>query len=119
MEGGDTSKLPAVARIPWFKEFLTYDPLKFMRKVRQPVLILQGELDRQVTADQATLLDQAARESGNKNVTLRIFPKLNHLFLPATTGAVSEYQTLTTTVVPKDVLETLAAWSAKTLRAGK
>jgi dipeptidyl aminopeptidase/acylaminoacyl peptidase len=90
-----------------------------MRKVRQPVLILQGELDRQVTADQATLLDQAARESGNKNVTLRIFPKLNHLFLPATTGAVSEYQTLTTTVVPKDVLETLAAWSAKTLRAGK
>jgi len=44
------------------KYFLTYDPLPVIRKVRQPILILQGEIDRQVTADQADMLAKAARE---------------------------------------------------------
>jgi uncharacterized protein len=119
IEGGDTSKLPPVARLPWFKEFLTYDPLPLMRRVRQPVLILQGELDRQVTADQAALLEGAARASGNKDVTVQVFPKLNHLFLPATTGSFSEYSKLTTTTIGTDVLDSLGAWLAMRLSAGK
>lgn len=119
IEGGDTSKLPPAAKLPWFKEFLTYDPQATMRRVRQPVLILQGELDRQVSADQAALLERAARESGNKDVTVHVFPKLNHLFLPATTGSFSEYSRLTSTTVGTDVLDTLGVWLAKRLRAGK
>jgi dipeptidyl aminopeptidase/acylaminoacyl peptidase len=116
MEGGDTSKLPPAASLPWFKEFLSYDPLSFMRRVRQPALILQGELDRQVTADQAALLERAARESGNKDVTVHVFPRLNHLFLPATTGSFSEYSKLTTTTVGTDVMDSLGAWLEKRLR---
>ena len=119
IEGGDTSKLPPAARLPWFKEFLTYDPLPLMRRVRQPLLILQGELDRQVTADQAALLEGAAREGGNKDVTVHVFPKLNHLFLPATTGSFSEYSKLTTTTIGTDVLDGLGAWLAVRLAVGK
>jgi dipeptidyl aminopeptidase/acylaminoacyl peptidase len=108
--GGDLSKYPAQVRLPWIKEFWTYDPLPTIRKVHQPILILQGALDRQITAEQATMLLQAAQGAGNKDVSISVFPNLNHLFLPAKTGAFSEYSTLETTVIGDDVLKTLGDW---------
>lgn len=108
--GGDLSKYPAQVRLPWIKEFWTYDPLPTIRQVHQPILILQGALDRQVTAEQAAMLEQAARAVGNKDVTVHVFPNLNHLFLPAKTGAFDEYPHLETTVIPDDVLKTLGDW---------
>jgi hypothetical protein len=119
IEGGDMSKLPPEAALPWFREYLTFDPLAAVRRVRQPILILQGELDRQITADHAALLERAAREAGNRDVTTRLFPGLNHLFLPAKTGAVGEYTKLPTTAVGADVLTTLGAWLETHLRSGK
>lgn len=112
IEGGDTSQLPPQVRqfLPWFREFLTFDPQAEMRRVRQPVLIFQGELDRQVTANNAALLERAAREAGNRDVTARALPGLNHLFLPARTGAWSEYSTLTTTALSAELLGALGAW---------
>jgi len=108
--GADLSKYPPQVQLPWVKEFWTYDPLKTVRQVRQPILILQGALDRQITADQAEMLERAAREGGNKDATARVFPNLNHLFLPATTGAISEYSTLQITDIGDDVLKILGDW---------
>jgi dienelactone hydrolase len=108
--GGDLSKYPPQVRLPWLKEFWTYDPLQTVRKVRQPILILHGALDRQVTVEQAGMLEQAARGAGNKDVTVRLFPNLNHLFLPAKTGAFSEYSALETSRVGDDLLKTLGDW---------
>jgi uncharacterized protein len=117
--GGDMSKFPGLKAVAWLKEFFTYDPLPTISKVRQPILILQGELDRQVTAEQAGMLEQAARAAGNKDVTVRLFPTLNHLFLPSKTGAFSEYSTLETNIVPDDVLKTLGDWLESKLKARK
>ena len=87
--------------------------------MRQPTLILQGALDRQVTAGQADTLGAAMREGGNRDVTVRVFPGLNHLFVPSPTdGSPSEYAALTDASVNRDVLETLASWLAQKLRAG-
>jgi fermentation-respiration switch protein FrsA (DUF1100 family) len=108
--GGDLSKYSAQVRLPWMKEFWTYDPLPTIRRVRQPVLVLHGALDRQVAAEQAGMIERAARNAGNKDVTVRVFPNLNHLFLPAKTGAFSEYSTLSTSVVGDDVLKTMGVW---------
>ena len=108
--GGDVSRYPKEITYPWIKEFLSYDPLPTIRKVRQPILILQGALDRQVTAEQAGMLEQAARAAGNRDVTVRLWPNLNHLFLPAKTGTFSEYSTLETSIVGDDVLKTLGDW---------
>jgi dipeptidyl aminopeptidase/acylaminoacyl peptidase len=108
--GADLSSYPEQVRIPWVKEFWTYDPLTTIRKVRQPILILQGALDRQITVEQAGMLERAAREGGNKDVTTRIFPNLNHLFLVAKTGAFSEYTTLETSVIGDEVLKILGDW---------
>jgi dipeptidyl aminopeptidase/acylaminoacyl peptidase len=115
--GGDLSKYPAQVRLPWIKEFWTYDPLPTIRRVRQPVLILHGALDRQVTVEQAGMLEQAARAAGNHDVTVRLFPTLNHLFLPARTGAFSEYSTLSTSTVGEDVLKVLGDWLEAKLKA--
>lgn len=115
--GGDLSKYPAQVRLPWIREFWTYDPLPTIRKVRQPILILQGALDRQVSAEQATMLEEAARSAGNKDVTKRIFPNLNHLFLPAKTGAFSEYPKLETTAIPDEVITVLGDWLQTRLKA--
>ena len=114
--GADLSKYPAQARLPWIKEFWTYDPLVTIRKVRQPLLILQGALDRQITAEQAGILERAAREAGNKNVTKHVFQTLNHLFLPAKTGALDEYSKLDTSTIPDDVIKVLGDWLVKTLK---
>jgi len=115
---GDASA-PEMLRSPWMRYFLSYDPLPAIRKVRQPILILQGELDRQVTADQAELLAKAARDGGNRDVTARIFPGLNHLFLPAKTGAVTEYSSLGASAIPDDVMKQLTDWLVEKLKAPK
>jgi dienelactone hydrolase len=110
IEGGDVSKLPALFHYPWTRAFLTYDPLSTIRKVRQPIFIVQGALDQQVTADQADMLAKAAREAGNQDVMVRVFPTLNHLFLPAITGDESEYNTLETSRIGDDVIKAIGDW---------
>ncbi|HUQ80386.1 MAG TPA: alpha/beta fold hydrolase [Gemmatimonadaceae bacterium] len=109
LEGGDLPGQPVIA---WTREYMAYDPLPAVRKVKQPLLILQGERDRQVYQEHATLLANAARSAGNSRVTVKVFPTLNHLFLPSKTGSFSEYGHLETTAVPNDVLDTLATWIA-------
>ena len=85
LAGGD---LPGQKFPAWGREYFAYDPLPMIRKVKQPLLILQGERDRQIDQSHATLLLDAARSAGNSRVTMKIFPTLNHLFLPSKTGSV-------------------------------
>ncbi|UCG86547.1 MAG: alpha/beta fold hydrolase [Gemmatimonadota bacterium] len=104
----------------WIRWFRTYDPLPTAREVKQPVLILHGALDRQVSVGQADTLEQVMRESGNPDVSKHIFPRLNHLFLESLTdGSPSEYMALTDVEVPDRVLDALAVWLAERLKAGQ
>lgn len=119
IEGGDMSKLPPEARLPWFREFLTFDPLAAVARVRQPLLILQGELDRQVLADHAALLERAARAADNRDVTVKVFRGLNHLFLPAKTGSFNEYAKLETYALGRDVLDAVGDWLVSHTAGGR
>lgn len=104
------------AHSPWLPFFLDYDPLPAARRVRQPVLIVQGATDRQVTAGQARDLDAAIRGAGNRDVTLRIFPEMNHLFLHDPDGMPSGYPRLGRSKVEPEVLGTIADWLVLKLR---
>ncbi len=75
-----------------------------------PVLAINGELDLQVPHE-ANLqgIEQALRDGGNGDVTVRSFPGLNHLFQTATTGLPTEYASIEETVSP-EVLESMTAW---------
>ncbi|MFI5206717.1 MAG: alpha/beta hydrolase family protein [Gemmatimonadales bacterium] len=104
--------------LPYMRQARDYDPLPTARRVRAPVLIVQGAVDRQVSAGQADTLAAAMRSGGNRDVTVRKFDGLNHLFLrsPSGTGAPDEYASLTDAAVPAEVLDTIATWLAARLR---
>ena len=95
---------------PWFRYFINYDPRPTLRRVKVPVLAINGSLDLQVPS-QANLaaIREALEQGGNRNVTIVEFPGLNHLFQTAKTGAPSEYAQIEETMAPA-VMEKIADW---------
>src|SRR3984957_9502092 len=59
-----------------------YDPLKTAAKLKIPIFIVQGGRDYQVTPSNFQAWSDAL--SNNKNVTLRTYPDLDHLFMHGT-----------------------------------
>jgi pimeloyl-ACP methyl ester carboxylesterase len=49
------------ADTPWFKSVLIYDPAQILPKVKQPILIVHGDLDPSVPATEADRLAELAR----------------------------------------------------------
>lgn len=97
------------ADTPWFRSFLQYDPARVMKDVRQPILILQGDLDKQVFPHHADKLAAMARErKRGGRVEVVHLPGVNHLLVPATTGEVSEYARLKTRTISPDVAARIA-----------
>jgi pimeloyl-ACP methyl ester carboxylesterase len=87
---------------PWYRYFIRFDPRPTLRKVRCPVLILNGELDTQVVAEQnVPAIEAALRKGGNRHVTTHRLDGLNHLMQPAKTGGVAEYEQIEQTIAPE------------------
>ncbi|MFA5910038.1 MAG: alpha/beta fold hydrolase [Vicinamibacterales bacterium] len=107
-----------VADTPWFYSFLTFDPERAMRDTRQPVLILQGELDTQVKPYHADKLAEFARARNTKaEVEVVKVPGVNHLFVAAKTGEVAEYPSLGSDAkVTPQAGAAIAAFMTKALR---
>ena len=83
---------------PWVKKFLTLDPRPKLAEMTQPTLALFCSLDLQVLADQnMPEMQRVFDEAGKSNYEIVEFEGLNHLFQPATTGAMSEYVEIETT----------------------
>jgi len=102
---------------PWMKFFLTYDPAATMRRVKTPVLILTGSRDQQAVPEQLPLIEAAFKEGGNKDVTARVVPDVNHLFVQDTDGFPGNYSKLPPPVMIRaDVVETIVDWLVKRLR---
>ena len=95
---------------PWFRMFLTHEPLPVLGRVRCPVLALNGSLDVQVDPKiNLPKIAQALRDAGNEHGRVLELPGLNHLFQNATTGSISEYAAIEETIAPI-VLEEITAW---------
>ncbi len=100
----------------WMQYFLAYDPVPTARKVKVPVLIMQGGTDQQVTPDQAPLLEQAFQRGGNKDVTMKVFVDRNHLFLQDPSGFPGGYVKLKDGRIDGEVMGTLADWMVAHLK---
>lgn len=101
---------------PWFRTFITLDPAPYLRKVRCPVLVLNGELDLQVDPDQnLPPIERALKEGGNRRFTIKRLPGLNHLFQKAQTGLITEYAQIEETF-NEEALKLIADWLDQTVR---
>jgi pimeloyl-ACP methyl ester carboxylesterase len=79
----------------WFLYFMQFDPTDYLSKVKCPVLAVNGELDLQVTSkENLEGIRNSLDKAENKNVTIKEFKGLNHLFQKTETGAPSEYAKL-------------------------
>jgi len=98
---------------PWLRFYLAYDPAVDLRKVRCPVLALNGEKDLQVLpAMNLPAIRQALQAGGNQHFEIDELLGLNHLFQTAQTGAPNEYAEIEETMSPV-VLEKIAGWIQK------
>lgn len=99
---------------PWMKYFLTYDPTIALQKVKCPVLAINGDKDLQVPSKENLQAIQSALEKGgNKQITIKEMPGLNHLFQECTTGLPDEYGKIEQTFSPK-ALDVISSWILQT-----
>lgn len=101
-----------ITRTPWLTFFAAHDPIATAHKVAVPVLMVQGGDDQQVIAAETPLLEKAFRDGGNRDVTARVFPALNHFFILQPGGDPAGYSTLATNLASAEVLGVVADWIA-------
>jgi uncharacterized protein len=95
---------------PWMKYFMKYDPVSNLVLVKCPVLAINGEKDLQVPAQEnLSAIESSLKKSGNKDVTIKMYPNLNHLFQESKTGSPAEYPTIEQTFSPV-VMEDFTNW---------
>jgi fermentation-respiration switch protein FrsA (DUF1100 family) len=87
--------------IPWMQFFIKYNPAQALEKVKCPVLALNGEKDMQVPSKvNLEAINKALLKGGNKKVTSKELPNLNHLFQECKTGSPQEYSEIEQTFSP-------------------
>jgi hypothetical protein len=106
----------AAADTPWFQSFLSFDPARVLRDLREPILVMHAALDTEVAPHHADRLAELARARRRKVETELVkVPGVNHLLVPATTGRVEEYATLPDPRVSPTVTSAIATWLLRVL----
>jgi pimeloyl-ACP methyl ester carboxylesterase len=101
---------------PWFRSFLDYDPRPALSRVKCPVLLIFGELDMQVPAEEnRRAMVQALLQGNHHDFLVKTFPGANHLFQDAVTGSPAEYEHLRKAFVP-GFLDFISAWISERIR---
>ena len=100
----------------WMKFFLDHDVLAVARQVKTPTLLLNGATDQQVTPEQTAELAAAIKSSGNADVTARVFPDLNHLFVFDPVGFPRGYARLVRNNVEPEVIGVTTDWLVAKLK---
>ena len=98
---------------PWFRYFLSYDPQPTLKKVKCPVLAINGSKDVQVPVSNLEAISDAVQSGGNKQVDTVRFENHNHLFQLCEVGSIAEYSQIEETIDP-EVLKTMKDWILKT-----
>jgi dienelactone hydrolase len=112
LKPGSTEPVLDVPASYWL-DLRGYDPPEAARKLRQPMLILQGERDYQVTMDEFRRWQKALGD--RKDVVFKSYPALNHLFI-AGEGRPDPTEYQKAGHVDPAVIEDIATWIAKPVR---
>jgi uncharacterized protein len=91
----------------YWLDLRAYDSLKTAAKLKIPIFIAQGGRDYQVTPSNFQAWSDAL--ANNRNVTLRSYPDLNHLFMPGN-GPSKPSDYMKPDHVSAEVVESIASW---------
>ncbi|MCD0490399.1 alpha/beta hydrolase [Pedobacter sp. MC2016-14] len=95
---------------PWYRYFLKFDPTDFLPKVKVPILAINGDKDLMVrSAPNLSNWKNLPAKGGNKKVTIKEIPGLNHLLQHCITCQQQEYATIKEDIAP-EVLKELGLW---------
>lgn len=93
--------------VSYWLDLQNYNPPLEAKSLKQPMLILNGERDYQVTMTDFQNWKNAL--GARKNVTFKSYPKLNHLFMPGE-GVPSPADYKLTNHVSEQVISDIADW---------
>jgi uncharacterized protein len=106
-EDAKSGRLLSGAPASYWLDLRGYDPPSAARRVKAPMLILQGERDYQVTPEEFAKWKAAL--GARRDVTFHSYATLNHLFIAGTGPSLpAEYQV--PGHVAEDVIRDIAAW---------
>lgn len=106
----NSSEVYIGARVAYWLDLKNYNPPLKAKSLPQPILVLQGERDYQVTLTDFQNWKDALKNK--KNVTFKSYPQLNHLFMPGTgTPSPADYEK--TNHVSAEVIGDIADWILK------
>jgi len=95
--------------LSWLREHYLAEPAEVIAQLQDPVLIISGEKDFQVPSSEAKLLDELLETAGNDDVTVYVFPDLNHLLRFHPEEPNLTYRHVNEPVDPR-VVEVVQAW---------
>lgn len=76
----------------WYAGLMDHDPVPVLKKLKCPVLVIYGEIDRGVPPSESQpILETALNQSGDLQYTIHVFPAGNHALLESTTGSMKEF----------------------------
>jgi pimeloyl-ACP methyl ester carboxylesterase len=104
----------------WYRSYLLFDPEKTLKKTKMPILVVHGELDRQIlpsNADRLAEIGAARKGKAGQAVKVVKVPGVNHLLVAAKTGEADEYERLPDRTINADVVSAITTWLASTLGA--
>ena len=106
------------ADTPLFKSWLLFDPAVTIKKVSQPMLVVQGAIDLETPVSHADRLAElaSARKVPASHTAKVIVPGVNHLLVQATTGDPDEYDTLTSRTIAPGIVSALVDWMMTTFK---
>ncbi len=94
----------------WMRFFLSHDPSEDWKRVRCPVLALNGTVDTQVeAASNLNAIEFALRRARNSQYKILALKQHNHLFQPSLSGALSEYGKIEISI-SELTLESITHW---------
>ncbi len=100
-------ELPLQLNASYWLDLRKYDPVAVAQKLDIPMLIMQGGRDYQVTMQDFEGWKQGLKEK--KNVTFKLYPDLNHLFMTGK-GKSKPEEYMKEGHVAEKVIKDIAAW---------
>lgn len=114
-EEAKAKKMGGGTTLYYFKEMGNHPVEDYLKNLTKPVLVLQGGMDFQVKADVDYALYRKLL-ADHPDATFRLYPKLNHLFMPGIYGKIakSKQEYKVEQRISTEVIADIASWIHET-----